>query len=664
MTTQFAKLPTTPLSPTSIELIEAYITTPSFGDVDGDGDLDVAVGSNRDRIFYFENDGNGNFTERTGADNPFTRIVVEDTDPNPDPGDPVVQPGGGFASLADIDGDGLADLFVGGRFGNIYYYENTVTTGNPFFAATPTDSTLTALTNVLTGVTRITDTQAGMVPAGNPFNRPFDAPYAAPVFVDIDGDSDLDLFVGSIDGVKYFQNDGDVNTPTFVSSAPNPFAPFNSTLALLDTSPLSNKVNRVVPAFLPQLTGEFDAIVGQEDGTIRYFDNTAAPTAAPNFTELTGTANPFNDINTNNTLNGERAAIATFDVNNDGFFEVFTGSRTKTQADFQLLASGDTLFYDAGTETFTFGTTLNGSNLGIQVVSNQSVAITNVNFTDTTSGNQTELFSVLAQRFEPRGFSSSGLTYILQDVDTAVDEGVFTDANGVFQQGQQFQISFDLFASGVVSTLSPTSVTESSPGEWTLALDQDGNGSTDLEIKVFQTDELPNAGLGFTDSAGTNNTTQFNGGQEIIELATGAVGSFSLFREAQFNNFVGLYRIEDTAGRLASGLAPGDSGYAQEAIQNRVTGVNLQVGNQQTTTVSNISFEAGLYAPFIIVDGTVDEFLAGGRTAYFAYTEANSDGQDHILLLGNNVFGFEDLAGGGDFDYNDLIVQIEFTAAP
>ncbi|MBO1065173.1 MULTISPECIES: DUF4114 domain-containing protein [Nostocales] len=30
-------------------------------------------------------------------------------------------------------------------------------------------------------------------------------------------------------------------------------------------------------------------------------------------------------------------------------------------------------------------------------------------------------------------------------------------------------------------------------------------------------------------------------------------------------------------------------------------------------------------------------------------------------MLGNNVFGFEDLVGGGDNDYNDIIVKVNLT---
>ncbi|MDD1435654.1 DUF4114 domain-containing protein [Dolichospermum sp. ST_sed3] len=46
---------------------------------------------------------------------------------------------------------------------------------------------------------------------------------------------------------------------------------------------------------------------------------------------------------------------------------------------------------------------------------------------------------------------------------------------------------------------------------------------------------------------------------------------------------------------------------------------------------------------------------------YFPYLGVNSDGVDHIRLLGNNTLGFEDLPNGGDFDDNDIIVKLNFT---
>jgi hypothetical protein len=46
---------------------------------------------------------------------------------------------------------------------------------------------------------------------------------------------------------------------------------------------------------------------------------------------------------------------------------------------------------------------------------------------------------------------------------------------------------------------------------------------------------------------------------------------------------------------------------------------------------------------------------------YFPFLGANTDKVDHIRLLGNNTFGFEDLPSGGDLDYNDIIVKVKLT---
>ncbi|MBD2424979.1 DUF4114 domain-containing protein [Phormidium sp. FACHB-1136] len=51
-------------------------------------------------------------------------------------------------------------------------------------------------------------------------------------------------------------------------------------------------------------------------------------------------------------------------------------------------------------------------------------------------------------------------------------------------------------------------------------------------------------------------------------------------------------------------------------------------------------------------------FLSVLPTVFFNYIAANGDRQDHGRLLGDNVFGFEDIFGGGDRDFNDVIVKV------
>ena len=41
---------------------------------------------------------------------------------------------------------------------------------------------------------------------------------------------------------------------------------------------------------------------------------------------------------------------------------------------------------------------------------------------------------------------------------------------------------------------------------------------------------------------------------------------------------------------------------------------------------------------------------------FFSFGAANG-GDDHVRQLGDNTFGFEDLAGLGDADFNDVVVR-------
>jgi hypothetical protein len=54
-------------------------------------------------------------------------------------------------------------------------------------------------------------------------------------------------------------------------------------------------------------------------------------------------------------------------------------------------------------------------------------------------------------------------------------------------------------------------------------------------------------------------------------------------------------------------------------------------------------------------------------TTYWAFAQGNESfaGQKvgHLWNYGLNTWGWEDTYGGGDHDYNDMVVQLDFTSA-
>ncbi|MBD2346322.1 5'-nucleotidase C-terminal domain-containing protein [Anabaena subtropica] len=160
--------------------------------------------------------------------------------------------------------------------------------------------------------------------------------------------------------------------------------------------------------------------------------------------------------------------------------------------------------------------------------------------------------------------------------------------------------------------------------------------------------------------------------RELIDLRgfTGQqIGAeFIVNREAAFNNIVGFYRVIDVDGGIDTNgdgnadLLPGQTGYAQAAVRSRVPDINLAVPNQGTANFASQLAGGGIYAPFIISNSTVDRVLSGQTNqVYFPFLGANPNQIDHIRLLGDNTFGFEDLPNGGDFDYNDVIVRVNLS---
>nr|MDZ8049191.1 putative Ig domain-containing protein [Nostoc sp. DedQUE02] len=188
----------------------------------------------------------------------------------------------------------------------------------------------------------------------------------------------------------------------------------------------------------------------------------------------------------------------------------------------------------------------------------------------------------------------------------------------------------------------------------------------DLVVKIEATDENPPLGTGL----------QGKSEAEMIDLrdVTQLVkAEFVVHREAAFNNFVGFYQVTDQNGGIdtngdgTADVLVGQAGYTQAAVSNRVAGIDLSVPNEGTATFTGTFQPGAIFVPFIIVNGGTDTIFDSNPNndpaVYFSFLGANTDKADHIRLLGNNAFGFEDLANGGDQDYNDLIVRVNLSIA-
>ena len=143
-----------------------------------------------------------------------------------------------------------------------------------------------------------------------------------------------------------------------------------------------------------------------------------------------------------------------------------------------------------------------------------------------------------------------------------------------------------------------------------------------------------------------------------LNTARAVEGSLTLAREADLNAVAGFYRTMNHEGAVLGSdgltiLNPGDAGYAEAALRsdNVVTALGgLSVADNEASR-RNVSFRvAGVLAPFAQVNGET----------FFAYGAANRDGLAHFRVLGNNSFGLEDLLGGGDHDFDDLIISFDF----
>jgi hypothetical protein len=209
-------------------------TQPALADLDADGDLDLIVGTKIDpkaadsgRLAVFINEGSRAAPRFRWTD---TLRLTDALHLAP--------------ALGDLDADGDPDLLIGTWNQGILFFRNTGSAKAPKWTADPAATI-----------------------------QPPRASFATPALADIDGDKDLDLFVGQASGAMvFFRNSGSAKAPRFelVSERIDDLRPGRRTSpALVDVDG----------------DGRLDLVVGREEPGAVVYRNAGSATS-PKFVEV------------------------------------------------------------------------------------------------------------------------------------------------------------------------------------------------------------------------------------------------------------------------------------------------------------------------------------------------------------------------------------------
>ena len=244
---------------------------PSFTDLDNDGDWDIFIAEGNNYLNYLVNIGTNKSPSFINADNVLNPLGSNISGNNP--------------LFADLDNDGDLDAVMSGHKANLEalnYYKNTGSKTNPIFQL-QSDSL-------------------------DPFKAIWFSGYGS--LVDIDNDSDYDFFMcGGYGPVYYLRNEGSSQNPIFILHVDS-LNPFDNVGYITEGKPTFVDIDD---------DGDMDAFFGNYYGLIRFFKNTGTKNA-PSFIEQTSTLNLFNSISV-----GYESTPKFFDIDDDGDKDAFIG---------------------------------------------------------------------------------------------------------------------------------------------------------------------------------------------------------------------------------------------------------------------------------------------------------------------------------------------------
>jgi len=280
-----------PTKPSKSQRMHSGSTVMPF-DPDGDQDIDLLLGDvSCDNIVFLENGGSSSLANMVAQDTFF-----------PSYNQLIDIPVFPASFYIDANNDGLNDLIVASSLSNIsdnvnnvHYYENTGSPGNDIFSFQQNNFLQDNMIDVGLGA------------------YPFLFNYNADTLIDLLISNRFNTDKGLISNIVIYENTGTKITPKFELVETNYMGIL--ALGILEAFPAFGDLDN---------DGDLDMMIGEGNGNLHYFENSAASGSPANFTI---TQAFYTDNNTVVIDVGEAAAPFIVDIDRDGKLDMVIGCK-------------------------------------------------------------------------------------------------------------------------------------------------------------------------------------------------------------------------------------------------------------------------------------------------------------------------------------------------